>query len=264
MMFWGTIFLLSLIQGITEFLPVSSSGHLVFIPYFLDFTYQGRSFDVSVHFGSLLAVIVYLRVDLYQITKDLFSKNRFKSEGFATFKKLLFATIPTIIIGYILYLLNVQYIKFIEIVGWTTIIFGILLGFSDRVETKEKYLPNFKHSIIIGLIQSLSLIPGVSRSGIVITSGRFLGYSRINSSKFALLLSIPVIIAAMTLNIIDIISKDNILFSIDLFLGFIVSFLFAILTIKIFMKYIEQISLKIFVFYRIILGIFILYYAYFL
>ena len=262
-MFWETIFLLSLIQGITEFLPVSSSGHLVFIPYFLDFTYQGRSFDVSVHFGSLLAVIIYLRVDLYKIIMDLCSKDRFNSEGFETIKNLVIATIPVIVFGYLLFLLNIQFIKFVEIVGWTTIIFGILLGFSDRVEINKKYLPNFKHSAIIGVIQSLSLIPGVSRSGIVMTSGRFLGYSRVNSAKFALLLSIPVIFAAMTLNIINIISKDNILFSIDLFLGFILSFIFAILTIKIFMKYIQQASLKIFVIYRTILGIFILYFAYF-
>ena len=262
-MFWGTILLLSLIQGITEYLPVSSSGHLVLLPFFLNFEYQGRSFDVSVHFGSLLAVIIYLRVVLFKIVKDLSSKNRFKSEGYQTLKNLIISTIPVIIIGYLLFVINIQFINFIEIVGWTTIIFGIILGLSDKVKIDKKHLPNLKHSIIIGITQSLSLIPGVSRSGIVISASRFLGYSRVNASKFALLLSIPVISAAMTLNIIDIISKDKISLSIDLFFGFILSFIFAILTINIFMKYIEKASLKIFVIYRIILGIFILYFAYF-
>ena len=263
-MSWGTIFLLSLIQGITEFLPVSSSGHLVFIPFFLDFQYQGRSFDVSVHFGSLLAVIIYLRLDLLEIIRDLFSKNIFKTKGYKTLKNIIVSTIPVLIIGYLFFAFDIQFTKFLEIVGWTSIIFGIILGVSDKVKINQRHLPSFKHSMIIGIIQSLSLIPGVSRSGIVITSGRFLGYSRVNASKFALLLSIPVISAAMTLNMVDIISTDKISFSIDFLFGFILSFIFAIFTIKIFMKYINKASLIIFVIYRIILGVFILYFAYFL
>jgi len=256
------ILTLSLIQGITEFLPISSSGHLVIIPFFMELPYQGKLFDISVHFGSLFAVIFYLRSDISKIVQDLFSKNRSLSFGYKITKNIILASLPLIIFGYIVNSYDFKFLQLIEIVGWTTLIFGIILGISDKVKIKTYNLPKTKESIIIGIFQSLALLPGVSRSGIVITMARFLGHNRSSSSKFALFLSIPAILGATTLKLLSMISNENIHFSNEIFLGLILSFIFAFLTIKIFMNYIEKASLQIFVFYRILLGIFILYLVY--
>ncbi len=261
-MFLEIIIILSLIQGITEFLPISSSGHLILIPFFLDVQYQGKTFDVILHLGTLLAVIIYLRKDISFIFKDLISKNRAEKCGYKIFKNLFFATVPVVFIGFFVSIYEIKFINLVQFVGWTTLTFGILLGLSDKTKIKKMSFPNFQDSMIIGIIQSIALIPGVSRSGIVITMGRFLGYSRHYSSKFALFLSIPVIIAASTLKLTQINFQNEIIYSSDLLIGFFLSFVFAFVSIKIFMKYIENASLKIFVVYRIILGFIIIYFSY--
>ncbi len=261
-MIFGLILLLTLTQGITEFLPVSSSGHLVILPYFIEIPYQGKTFDVVLHFGSLFAVIFYLKNDIFEILKDMISKERFTSKSFYFLKCIFLATLPVILVGYIINLYKLEFIKLIQIVGWTTLTFGILLGIADKTITNKKFSPKLKDSIIIGLMQSIAIIPGVSRSGIVITTSRFLGYDRVQSSKFSLFLSIPVIFAAMTLKSIYIFQTDEITFSLDIIIGFSLSLIFSFLTIKIFMSYIEKASLKVFVYYRIILGAIILYFAY--
>ena len=256
------IFILSLIQGLTEFLPISSSGHLVLIPFFMELPYQGKLFDISVHFGSLFAVIFYLRSDIFKIITDLISNNRSLSWGYQVTKNLILASLPLIFFGFLVNFFSFKFLQLIKIVGWTTLVFGIILGISDKVEIKKNYMPKLKDSIIIGIFQSLALIPGVSRSGIVITLGRFLGHSRSSSSKFALFLSIPAIMGASTLKLFNIIFDNKVYFTNDLIIGFFLSFIFAYFTIKIFMSYIEKTSLKIFVIYRIILGITILYLIY--
>ncbi len=261
-MFLGTIFLLSLTQGITEFLPISSSGHLILFPFFIDLTYQGKTFDVVLHFGSLLGVIFYLKKDIIKILNDMNSKERFSSQGFKIMTSIFFATLPVIVVGYLFNFYEIKLIKLIQVIGWTTLIFGIILGIADKIKIERRSFPRLKDSIIIGLLQAISIIPGVSRSGIVITTGRFLGYNRIQSSKFSLLLSIPVIFAAMSLKFLDSLSVDSITFSLDLLVGFFLSTIFSFLTIKLFMSYIEKASLQIFVIYRIILGFIILYFAY--
>ena len=257
------IFILSLIQGITEFLPISSSAHLIIIPEFFLNIDSSREFDVSLHFGSLLAVIYYLKKDLIKIILDtIFLKK--DNEGFIILKNLIISTIPVIIVGFLVHINNFDIIRSLEVIGWTTLIFGILLGIADRNLKVIKYFKslNLKDALVIGIAQTLAIIPGTSRSGIVITAGLYMGFSRFDASKYSLLLSIPVIIAATTLESINLFIEKGFFFNNEMIMGIILSFCFALITITLFMKWINKASLKIFVAYRIMLGILILIYAY--
>ena len=258
------IIILSLIQGITEFLPISSSAHLIIIPEFFLNIDSSRGFDVSLHFGSLLAVIYYLKKDLIKIILDtIFLKKN--NEGFIILKNLIISTIPIIIVGFLVHINNFDIIRSLEVIGWTTLIFGILLGIADRNLKVIKFLNNLnlKDALAIGIAQTLAIIPGTSRSGIVITAGLWMGFSRFDASKYSLLLSIPVIIAATTLESINLFIEKGFFFNNEMIVGIILSFCVALITIRIFMKWINRASLKIFVVYRIMLGILILVYAYF-
>ncbi len=259
------IIILSIVQGITEFLPVSSSAHLIFIPkIFGDFT-NNRVFDVSLHFGCLFAVIFYLKNDIKQIVLSIFFIKK-DNEGFIIFKNLIISTIPIVFLGYLVHLFDINIIRNLEIIGWSTLVFGILLGVADKNIKIIKFLNNldFKDAFLIGLAQTLALIPGVSRSGIVITAGLFMGFSRYDASKYSLLLSIPVILAATTLESISLYFEKGFFFNNQMITGIFFSFVVAFITINLFMKWINKSSLKIFVFYRIILGTIILIYAYIL
>ena len=257
------IIILSLIQGITEFLPISSSAHLIIIPEFFLNIDSSRGFDVSLHFGSLLAVIYYLKKDLIKIILDtIFLKK--DNEGFIILKNLIISTIPVIIVGFLVHINNFDIIRSLEVIGWTTLIFGILLGIADRNLKVIKFFKNLnlKDALAIGIAQTLAIIPGTSRSGIVITAGLWMGFSRFDASKYSLLLSIPVIIAATTLESINLFIEKGFFFNNEMIMGIILSFCAALITIRLFMKWINKASLKIFVAYRIMLGILILVYAY--
>ena len=257
------IIILSMVQGVTEFLPISSSAHLIIIPEIFGTITSKRSFDVSLHFGSLLAVLFYLKKDISKIALDsIFLKK--SNEGFITFKNLIISTIPIVLIGFLIHLYDFNIIRNLEIIGWSTLGFGILLGIADINLKIKKIIKNLnlKDAFLIGLFQILALIPGTSRSGIVITAGLFMGFSRFDASKYSLLLSIPVIIAAMTLESFSLYYKEGFFFNNEMLIGIILSFCSAFVTIKLFMKWINTASLKIFVFYRIILGVIILIYAY--
>ena len=257
------IIILSLIQGITEFLPISSSAHLIIIPEFFLNIDSSRGFDVSIHFGSLLAVIYYLKKDLIKIILDtIFLKK--DNEGFIILKNLIISTIPVIIVGFLVHINNFDIIRSLEVIGWTTLIFGILLGIADRNLKVIKFFNNLnlKDALAIGIAQTLAIIPGTSRSGIVITAGLWMGFSRFDASKYSLLLSIPVIIAATTLESINLFIEKGFFFNNEMIIGIILSFCVALITIRLFMKWINKASLKIFVAYRIMLGILILVYAY--
>ena len=258
------VILLSIVQGITEFLPISSSAHLIIIPEMFGSIPSKRSFDVSLHFGSLLAVIVYLKKDISKIAFDTILLKK-SNEGFITFKNLFISTMPIVFVGFLIHLYELNIIRNLEIIGWSTLGFGILLGIADinlRITKFFKSL-NLKDAFIIGLFQIFALIPGTSRSGIIITAGLFMGFSRYDASKYSLLLSIPVILAAMTLESFSLYYKEGFFFNNDMIMGIIFSFCLAFITIKLFMKWINVASLKIFVFYRIILGIIILILAYY-
>ena len=248
------ILVLSLIQGITEFLPISSSSHLIIYSEISGFSYSGLTIDVSLHIGSFFAVLTYFRND---ILKFIYNKKLF----FIIF----ISSLPIIITGYLLTKLDIiNNLRSIKIIGWTTIIFAIFLYIVDKKEKKlniSKNL-NFKNGIFIGIVHVLSLIPGVSRSGIAITAGRYLGFDRVDSAKISYLLSIPVLTAVSFYGIYEnIYVSDTILSQLSL-TGILLSFIFSYITIKYFLIYIKNFNMNLFVYYRILLGTFILFYAY--
>ena len=263
-MIWEIIVILSIVQGITEFLPISSSAHLILVPKIFAGINTERSFDVSLHFGSLLAVIIYLRNDIINILTDTIASNRKVRKGFLLFKNLIISTVPIVIFGLIISLYEIDILRSIEVIGWTTLIFGILLGIADKNLKVIKFIDNLKvkEAILIGLAQTLALIPGTSRSGIVMTTGLLMGYSRYQASKYSLFLSIPVIIAATTLESFSLYNEAGFFLNKGMALGILISFLVALITINLFMKWINKASLKIFVIYRIFLGVIILTFAY--
>ena len=238
--------ILSIIQGISEFIPVSSSAHLLIISRLSDFNVSNLQLDISLHLGSLLAIILFFRKELINIINN---KN--------IFLLIILGSIPLVIVGYIFYSTNlIDQFRNLKVVAWTTLIFGILLYFSDKFELKNKISSelNIKSIIIIGLFQILAIIPGVSRSGIVITASRFLKFDRVESSKIAFYLSIPALAGASVLGFKDIIN-DQINFDTIFIFSTSASFLFSYFTIKYFLIYVKMFSLSFFVIYRIVLSI---------
>ena len=238
--------ILSIIQGISEFIPVSSSAHLLIISKLSDFNVSNLQLDISLHLGSLLAIILFFRKELINIINN---KN--------IFLLIILGSIPLVIVGYIFYSTNlIDQFRNLKVVAWTTLIFGILLYFSDKFELKNKISSelNIKSIIIIGLFQILSIIPGVSRSGIVITASRFLKFDRVESSKIAFYLSIPALAGASVLGFKDVID-DQINFDAIFIFSTSASFLFSYFTIKYFLIYVKMFSLSFFVIYRIVLSI---------
>jgi len=244
------IFILSLVQGITEFLPISSSSHLILISKYIRFENQGMSVDISLHIGSFLAVITYFRKDIINFIKN---KN--------LFYKIFISSIPVMLAGFFLVKYNlIEKIRNIQVIGWATIIFGILLFVSDKMSLDKKIEKNFSYSsaIIIGILQIASLIPGVSRSGIGITAARFLQFDRYDSAKISFLLSIPILAAVSLFGISNLINSNNLSFSILNLTAIFLSFIFSYVTIKFFLQYIKKFSLNIFVIYRLVIGIILL------
>ena len=248
------ILILSLVQGITEFLPISSSSHLILFSKFIDFRNQGLSIDVSLHIGSFIAVLTYFYKDIFN-----FIENR------ELFLKIIISSIPVILVGYILVQTNfIDELRNIKIIAWMTVIFGILLYISDKfkLEKEIKTSFNLKVAIIIGCFQAISLIPGVSRSGITITAARLLNFKRFDSAKISFLLSIPTLAAVSIYGINNVITTENLNFSIINLSSIFLSFLFSFFTIKFFIKYIQKFNLNLIVAYRIMLGLILLYVAY--
>lgn len=248
------ILILSFIQGVTEFLPISSSSHLIIISKYSNFTSQGLSIDVSLHVGSLIAVLCYFHKDLLNFVRN-----------FKLFVKILIASIPVIIFGFFLVLTNlIEELRNIKIIGWTTLIFGIFLYLSDKFKLEKTIESDFtfRSAIIIGLIQIFSLIPGVSRSGVTITAARVLKFNRVDAAKISFLLSIPTLGAVSIFGMKNIFLSDNLSFSMLNLISIFFSFIFSLFTIKYFLEYINKFSLGLFVMYRIFLGIILLLIAY--
>ena len=248
------VFLLSLIQGITEFIPVSSSSHLIIFSDFINFNNQSLNIDNSLHRGSFFAVLFYFKRDIINFIKN---KN--------LFLKIIVASLPVMIIGFLLVQTNfIEKLRSLEVIGWTTIIFGILLYISDKQKLSKniQFNFNYKSAIIIGLLQILSLIPGVSRSGISITGARFLQFKRLEAAKISFLLSIPTLGAVTIFGLRNLYLSDNLELSVLNFISIVCSFIFSFVTIHFFLKYIQKFSLNLFVIYRLVLGIFLLFLAY--
>jgi len=248
------ILILSLVQGFTEFLPVSSSAHLILISKYLNFQNHNLSLDISLHIGSFLAVIVYFAEDILN-----FIKNK------KLFFRIIFSSFPVMVVGYFLIKFElVEYLRNIKVIGWTTIIFGMLLYIGDKFQVDKKNIRDFslKSAIFIGLAQVFSLVPGVSRSGITITAARMLKFKRYDSAKISFLLSIPTLGVITLFGLKNLFNTGNLDFSFLDILSVVLSFFFSYITIKYFLKYIQKFSLTIFVIYRIILGLIILFMAY--
>ena len=240
------ILILAAIQGISEFLPVSSTAHLIVVSKYYDFINQSLLIDICLHLGSLIAIIFYFRNDLF---------NFIRNKNFLM--KIIIGTIPIIPVGFILYQTELIYrLRDLEIIGWMSLIFAILLYVSDKSKITKKIDTAFtnKSAIIIGLFQILSLIPGVSRSGITITSGRLLGFNRFDSAKISFFLSIPTLAAASLFGINNIYKVGSAELNFLVIIAVIFSFIFSYITIALFKKF----SLNIFIIYRIILSLLIL------
>jgi len=248
------ILLLSLIQGVSEFLPISSAAHLILASNIYEFKNQSLLIDISLHLGSLLAILFYFRNEIFNLKNNL-----------NLFYKIIIATIPLVIIGYFLYSTGIIYeFRNIKVIVWTTFGGAILLHIADRrkIFNNLENSFNFKSALIIGLFQIIALIPGTSRAGITITAGRILGFDRTDSTKISFYLSIPALAGASAIGIKDLL-KENIEFNFIVLVGIFLSFIFSLITIKYFLKFIKKFSFKIFVFYRIILSLILLYIIYF-
>jgi len=239
------ILILSLVQGVSEFLPISSSAHLIIIETLYDFKNSSLLIDISLHLGSLTAIIFYFRKDLLNLKNN---------QQLLTL--ILIGSLPVIIAGFILYQTEIIYLlRDIKIIAWTTLIFGILLFLADKNNFNKKISSdlNLKSILLIGLFQILSLIPGVSRAGITITAARILKFNRVDSSKISFLLSIPALGGASFLGLKDLI-KESFELNYLIFLAIVTSFIFSYMTVKFFLIYINKFSMNIFVIYRIIIA----------
>ena len=240
------VLILSAIQGVSEFLPISSSAHLILVSSLYELKSNSLLIDISLHLGSLFAIIYFFREELLDIKSN---------------KKLLslivLGSIPLIIVGYILYTTGVIYnLRNIKVIAWTTLIFGIVLYVADKSRFDKKISANlnFKSILFISFFQILSLIPGVSRAGITITAARILKFNRLDSSKISFLLSIPALGGASFLGLKDLLNQSA-EFNYLVIVAIIASFIFSFLTVKFFLIYINKFSMNAFVIYRIIVAL---------
>lgn len=258
---------LSLLQGITEFLPVSSSGHLILFSKFTEFPDQGAAMDIALHIGSILAVIIYFAPTLWEILKGLI-KTKFlpnmKVEGVQLFYLLAVATLPVLICGAALKFFGTDWLRSTKLIGWNILIYALILWLMDTWAVTARKIRNleFKDAIFIGFAQCLALLPGTSRSGVTITMCRFLGMERREAAKFSMLLAIPAILAAGLLAGIELWKEGNmqqISVALDA-VGY--SFIFSMGAIFILMQWLKKWSFLPFVIYRVTLGTMLLLDAY--
>ncbi len=248
------ILILSAIQGISEFLPISSSAHLIIVSSLYDLKASSLLIDISLHLGSLFAIIFFFRKDLFDLKHNQ-----------KLLKLLIIGSAPLIVFGYILYSTElIHLLRNIETIAWTTLLFGIILYLADQRKIDQNISSNLnvRSIIIIGLFQVLALIPGVSRAGITMTAARFLKFNRVDSGKISFLLSIPALTGASFLGLKDI-NNESLEINILVIIAVVLSFLFSYMTVKFFLDYINRFSLNIFVIYRLIIAFILLMIIYF-
>ena len=256
------IVVLALIQGTTEFLPISSSGHLILVPTLTGWPDQGILADVMVHMGSFLAVVVYFWRDCLSLLKGTFDLLRGRANPWGKMAMLiLLGTIPAVILGVILdktgFMGTVRHMP--QIVAWNAIIFGTLLYLCDRYGLSIRRMSDmtFTPALIIGVAQAIAIIPGTSRSGITMTAARALGFERPEAARFAFLLGIPAIAGAGVLKLGDAVSSGESI-SLDVMLTAVLTFFVALGTITILMKLVRHMSFLPFAIYRVLLGLVLL------
>ncbi|MCP4287499.1 MAG: undecaprenyl-diphosphate phosphatase [Gammaproteobacteria bacterium] len=259
------ILILSLVQGLTEFLPISSSAHLILTPRIFGYQDQGLAFDVAVHLGSLVAVMGYFRADIARMLHDFFfslTANGTPTKESRMAWMIILATIPIIIIGGAFKSLVETDLRSTLVIAATTILFGILLYWFDTKgkRNRDEYSVNWKDALVIGVFQALAIIPGTSRSGITMTAGLMLGLTRKAASRFSFLLAIPTILMSGALVTLDLVQSDLPVMWNELLLGAALSFVSAYLCIHVFLKMIEKMGMLPFVIYRLLLGCVLLFF----
>lgn len=255
--------IMAVIQGITEFLPVSSQAHLIIFSQLMGMGEHNRFFDAAVHLGTLFSVVFYFYKDI----KSLFIKGflpffqrKLTPEGWIVLF-LIVATLPSVLVGYFIHKMGDNFLRGLSVLAWTSIIFGFFLYIVDKKASKNKNIKDMTtmQALFIGCMQAFALIPGASRSGTTITGARFLGFSRIEATRFSFLMSIPVVVGALTLTGIEMIQQVGLNFlTIELGIGVLVSFVAGVLSIAFLMKWLVKHSYAPFMVYRILLGVFLL------
>jgi undecaprenyl-diphosphatase len=259
------ILVLALVQGITEFLPISSSGHLVLVPTLTGWADQGLDMDVAVHVGSLLAVVLYFHKDITAMTVGLLRMMRGRRDPMGRLAlQIAVATVPIVVAGLLLKDVIGTYGRLVAVIGWTTLVFGILLWVVDRLcmTVKRAEHLSWSDTLVVGVAQVLALVPGTSRSGITMTAARLMGYEREESARISMLLSIPTIIGAGVLAGVDIAQSGDWQLTLDALIGAGLAFASALLAIALLMAWLRHASYSIFALYRVVLGVGLLAWAY--
>lgn len=256
-MAFSYILILALLQGFTEFLPISSSGHLALAPRFLDAQDQGVLIDVALHVGTLLAIVVYYRRDVIDMVLAVLQwKNPARAEARRLAVYIVLATIPAIIAGLAIHKIFPEGIRDVRVIAATTIFFGLLMGIADRFGKREKAVSDMtlKSALVVGIAQAVALIPGTSRSGITMTAARFMGFHRVDAARFSFLLGMPAMAAAGAMGFLEILESGDTGMLADAGMAVGLSFLAGLAAIHFMMKWLTRFGLLPFVFYRLGLG----------
>jgi undecaprenyl-diphosphatase len=252
------LLLIAVVQGITEFLPISSSGHLILIPFLTDFPDQGPLVDVAVHVGSLMAIIIFFWRDVLGLARGGLATIGLGNDPLQRrlFLWVVVGTIPAVALGLSFKLGGfLEGFRSTDLVAVNLIVFGVLLGLADRFGRHEKRFEQLtlRDAILVGLAQAAALIPGTSRSGATMTAARALGYGRVEAARFSFLLAIPAVTGAGLLAVLDLAEASSQM-QLDALVGGVMTFVAAYLTMAFLMRFLQRASMLVFVLYRIAMG----------
>ena len=265
---WIQVILLSLIQGLTEFLPISSSAHLVLPAQLTDWPDQGLAFDVAVHFGTLLAAMAYFRQDLMQMLaaftrapallsnigwRPTLLQSAAHDEHLDLIFKLTLASLPVVVVGFASKDIIETHLRTLSVIATTTILFAVVLWFSDR-RPSSRALISWSDTVWIGLAQTLALVPGTSRSGITISVALLVGLNRVAAARFSFLLAIPTIAGAQLMLTLDLMSGENSADLAHITAGGLIAFASAYFSIHFFIRLLDRFGMMPYVVYRLVLG----------
>ena len=260
---WLRAIILGSIQGITEFLPISSSAHLLILPWLLDWEPTGLTFDVLLHGGSLIALIVYFRDPLLAIGKGIFFSSSRTKNWYRLLQLLIIGTIPLVLMGLLLMLINIEQLRTPYVTVFNLMFFGVMLWLADKIGNKKRTIESISlgHGLLIGFAQSLALMPGVSRSGVTLTATLLMGLSRHEAANFSFLLGIPAICLAISHNLLNVFLAENlfqIVWESNYLIGILASFITSILSIHFLIWILGTRSINWFVIYRIFLSLIVM------
>ncbi len=260
------LFVLAVVQGVTEFLPISSSGHLILVPLLTEWPDQGLPIDVAVHVGSLGAVVAYLGADLRGMAASVVDRGTPGIMAHPTRRLIVLVaigTVPVVLVGFAVSD-HLDLLRRLDVIGWAMLVFGIVLYLADQYRPNRDRLASMGPggALAIGCAQILALVPGTSRAGITMTAARLLGYERTEAARFSMLLSIPTITAAGLLLTLELVRRDELALTKDALIGAVLAFVSAFIAIVLMMRWLRRASFTPFVIYRVVFGIGLLVLAY--